>query len=184
MSAGEASVHAREVEANRARDRLAATVNALRDNLRPDQLADEAARGSGLDGWSAASVFDAATKRHPVPTALVAIGISLWAFTLLRRSAKNSGASGMRRSLRETVSALGQSATDVFRERAEQKRREFVGVANSHIESGLSSLADTIEKKLDDVIDVAPVASAARPLISSAIKVLLLGLVESMLAKA
>ena len=184
MIGDDASAQAYETEVNLHRARLRATVDALQTNRHPGNLADEVARGSGLDGWSAASVFDATIKRHPVPTALIAIGVSAWAFTKLRGQAKNGGASGLGRSLRETASSLGQSATNVFRERAETKRREFVGVAKSHIEAGISGLADTIEKKVEDVIDIVPEASGVRPLISSAIKILLLSIVESVLAKA
>ncbi len=90
----------------------------------------------------------------------------------------------MTHSLRETASSLSQSATNVFRERADKKRREFVGIAKTHIESGVAGLADVIEKKVEDVIDIVPEASGIKPLVASAIMVMFSAVVEGMLAKA
>jgi hypothetical protein len=182
--AADDSAQAHELEANRLRARLAATTDQLRTNLRPAHLADEVAKGIGLNDVSAASVVDAVTKKYPMGAALIGIAVSAWAFSKFRKSGANGGASGVMASLRETSNSLGRSATDAFRARAESKRQEFVGVAKSHIEAGVSNLADTIEKKLEGAIDIVPSGSSARPLVESAMKVLLAAALEGLIAKA
>jgi len=172
-----------EMEANRLRGRLAATVDQLQTNLRPARLKEEVARGVGLDDISAAKVFDVAVKRHPIPTAVVAVGLSACAFMLVRNRSK-SGGTRITGALRDAAASLSQSAGDVFRERAAKQRREFVGAAKSHIETGLTGLADTIEKKVEDVIEIVPEASGIRPLVSSAVKLLLSAIAEGMLTRA
>jgi hypothetical protein len=87
----------------------------------------------------------------------------------------------MKSSLQDTAASLAQSAADVFRVRAEAKRLKFVGVAQSHIRTRASKLADTIEKKLEDAIDIVSGGSDAHPLIEAAIQSFLSAAVEGML---
>jgi hypothetical protein len=171
-----------EEDANRIRSRLAATISQLRTNLTPSNLMDEAARGSGLRDATPAGVIDYGARRHPVPTALVGLGIGLVAFSLVRSSfAGGNSAKGF---VRQTAGSLARSAGNVFHERAESRRRAFVGAANLHVKAGASQLSDMIEKSVDDFIGKAPATLALRPLVESAIQMALLAAVEALLPKA
>lgn len=48
-----------------------------------------------------------------------------------------------------------------------------MGAAQTHIEKGAAMLSDTIEQKMEDVIDRVPGGSEVRPLIESTMQVLL-----------
>jgi hypothetical protein len=171
-----------EEDANRIRTRLGATISQLRVNLHPANLIDEAARGSGFRDATPAGVFDYGVRRHPIPTALVGLGVGLFAFSLLRsRSAGGAGAKGF---VSDAAGSLARSATNVFRERADSRRRAFVGAANAHIKAGASQLSDMIENSVDAFIGKIPATPAARPLVESAIQVALLAAVEALLPKA
>jgi hypothetical protein len=171
------------LEADRLRARLNATTDQLRDNLRPTRVKEEVIRAAGLDGLSATSVLHDAASRYPVPSALVGIAVAALAVGAVRRGLRKRD-SGVGGSVRDAISSISNSATEAFRERAEKKRQEFVGMARSQIQAGVSGLADMIETKVEGVIDVVPEASGARPLLASALKVLLLAAVEGVLAKA
>ena len=75
-----------EQEADRTRAELRSTWAQLRENLTPSNLAEEIAQESGLRDITPAAVFDFGARRHPVPTALIGLGIGLFAFALARRS--------------------------------------------------------------------------------------------------
>ena len=74
-----------EAEANRLRAQMGATVEELRLNLRPSNLASEAATRAGIADLSWGGVFDFASKRHPVPAAIIGLGVAFWALAALRR---------------------------------------------------------------------------------------------------
>jgi hypothetical protein len=141
-----------EEDANRIRARLSSTIAQLRINLAPANLVDELVRGSGLPDASPASVLNFAARRHPIPTALIGVGIGLWAYSLARPKSTHGGEAGARGFFGSTGESLARSATNVFRDRAEAKRQEFVAVASSHIKAGATQLSDVIEKSVDDLI--------------------------------
>jgi hypothetical protein len=60
-----------EAEANRLRAQIGVTVDALRSGLTPSNLASEAASRVGIADLSWGGAFDYASKRHPVPTAII-----------------------------------------------------------------------------------------------------------------
>ena len=69
------------------------------------------------------------------------------------------------RAFKELVRSIVQSATKVFRERAEAKRRELVDVAQSQVATVATMLFDEIGKKLENVIDRLPGGINVRRLI-------------------
>ena len=171
-----------EEDADRIRDDLSSTWAQLKANLTPSNLADEIAQESGLRDITPAAVFDFGARRHPVPTALIGLGVGLLAFALARsRSGHRFDGRG---SVRDAAGALARSAKDVFRDRAEAKRQALLSAASSHIRTGATQLSDVIENGLDDLIGAIPAPPAARPLIESAIQMALLMALESLLPKA
>ena len=85
--------------------------------------------------------------------------------------------------LRESSVSLVDTATRVFRERAEIKQREFMDAAQTHFAKGAAMLSDAIEQKLEDVIDRVPGGSEVRPLIESTVQVALATALEALLQR-
>ena len=168
-----------ERDANRIRARLSSTWAQLGANLAPSNLATEIARASGVHEITPAGVFDFGARRRPVPTAVIGLGLGLLAFSLART--KSSNGHEAHGSLRKTAEALGRSATDVFRDRAEAKRQALISVASSQIRAGATQLSDAIEKGVDDVIGEIPATPGVRPFIQSAIQMALLAALEALL---
>ena len=166
-----------EEDANRIRARLGATISQLRTNLEPSCLAEELARGCGMRDVSPASAFDFAARRHPIPTALIGIGIGLWAYSLARSRSTDRG------SIRNTAATLARSAANVVRDRAEAKRQAFVTLADSHIRAGATQLSDAFEKSVEDLIGEFPAAPTARPFIVSAIQMALFATFDALMSK-
>ena len=171
-----------EAEANRLRAQMRATIEELRFNLTPSNLASEAATRAGVADLSWAGVFEYASKRHPVPTAIIGVGIALWTLSAIRKRTRANGAS-LTSPLRETSASLVESATKVLQERAEAKRREFVGVAQAQIATGVARFSDEVERKLENVIDRVPGGTEVRPLIEFAILIALSAALEGLLRK-
>jgi hypothetical protein len=171
-----------EQEADRTRAELRSTWAQLRENLTPSNLAEEIAQESGLRDITPAAVFDFGARRHPVPTALIGLGIGLFAFALARRSRSGDRFDG-RGSVRNAAGALARSAKDVFRDRAEAKRQALMSAASTHVRAGATQLSEAIENGLDDLVGAIPATPAARPLIESAIQMALLMALESLLPK-
>ena len=73
-----------EAEANRLRAQIGVTVGALRSGLTPSNLASEAASRVGIADLSWGGAFDYASKRHPVPTAIIGLGVALWTISAVR----------------------------------------------------------------------------------------------------
>lgn len=171
-----------EQEADRTRADIRSTLAQLRANLTPSHLADEIAQESGLRDVTPAAVFDFGARRHPVPTALIGLGVGLLAFALAR--SRSGDRFDRRGSVRNAAGALARSAKDVFRDRAEAKRQALMSAASSHIRAGATQLSDVIENGLDDLVGAIPATPAARPLIELAIQMALLMVLESLLPKA
>jgi hypothetical protein len=73
-----------EAEANRLRAQIGITIGLLRSSLTPSNIASEAASRAGIADLSWAGAFDYASKRHPVPTAIIGLGIALWTTSAVR----------------------------------------------------------------------------------------------------
>jgi hypothetical protein len=171
-----------EARANRLRADLDSTIGKLRSNLTPSNLASEAASRAGFADVSWSGALDYAGKRHPLPTAVVGLGIALWTLASLR-SRRRGATVGLTSPLTETSSTLVNSATNALRRRAEEKRQEFVGAAQAHVVSGAEKLSDEIEKRVEDIISDVPGGNRAHPLIASAIQIGIAALLEGLLHK-
>ena len=90
---------------------------------------------------------------------------------------------GLKAPMRESSESIVDSATRVLRERAEAKRRQFVGLAQSQAATGASLLSDQIEKGLETYIDRVPGGIQVRPLIESAIQIALAAALEGLLRR-
>jgi hypothetical protein len=172
-----------EAEANRLREQIGVTIGSLRSNLTPSNLASEAASRAGIADLSWAGAFDYASKRHPVPTAIIGLGIALWTMSAVRKRTRGGHVATLTAPLTESSDSILESATRVFRERAEAKRREFVDVAQSQVATGAAMLSDEIEKKLENIIDRVPGGIKVRPLIESSIQVALAAALEGLLRR-
>jgi hypothetical protein len=172
-----------EAEANRLRAQIGARVGALRSEFTPSNLATEAASRVGIADVSWGGAFDYASKRHPVPTAIIGLGLALWTMAAIRNRGRRDHLAIMAEPLRDSSDSIVQSATKVFRERAEAKRREFVDVAQSQVATGATLLSDEIGKKLETYIDRLPGGINVRPLIESSVQVALAAALEGLLRR-
>jgi hypothetical protein len=172
-----------EAEANRLRAQIGARMDALRSELTPSSLASEAASRVGIADVSWGGAFDYASKRHPIPTAIIGLGLALWTMSAVRNRGRGDPAAAVTAPLRESSESIVQSATNVFRARAEAKRREFVDVAQSQVATGATMLSDEIGKKLENVIDRLPGGINVRPLIESSVQVALAAALEGLLRR-
>jgi hypothetical protein len=172
-----------EAEANRLRAQIGARVDALRSELTPSNLASEAASRVGIADVSWGGAFEYASKRHPVPTAIIGLGLALWTMSAVRNRGKRDRLAVVTSPLSESSDSIVQSATRVFRERAEAKRREFVDVAQTQVASGATILSDEIGKKLETYIDRLPGGINVRPLIESSVQVALAAALEGLLRR-
>jgi hypothetical protein len=172
-----------EAEANRLRAQISVTMGALRSGLTPSNLASEAASRVGMADLSWGGAFDYASKRHPVPTAIVGLGLALWTMAAVKNRGRRDPVAIVTAPLRQSSDSIVQSATKVFRERAEAKRREFVDVAQSQVATGATMLSDEIGRKLENVIDRLPGGINVRPLIESSVQVALAAALEGLLRR-
>jgi hypothetical protein len=166
---------------------MGSTIDQLRFNLTPSNLASEAASGAasrvGLADLSWSGALDYAGKRHPVPTAIIGLGIALWTLAALRGQRRRDTIASLSSPLTESSSSLVDSATKVLRQRAEAKRQEFVGSAQAQVVSGAEKLSDEIERQVENIILGVPGGNRAQPLIASAIQIGLAALLENLLHK-
>ena len=154
MTANLATSSEYEAEANRLRAQIGARVDALRSELTPSNLASEAASRVGIADVSWGGAFEYASKRHPVPTAIIGLGLALWTMAAVRNRGRRDRLAVVAGPLRDSSDSIVQSATKVFRERAETKRREFVDVAQSQVATGATLLSDEIGRKLENISTV------------------------------
>lgn len=185
MSVNVQGSSAYEAQAKVLRAELGSTIDQLRFNLAPSNLASEAASEAasrvGLANASWSGAFDLAGKRYPVPTAIIGLGIALWTLAALRGQRRKDAIASLSSPLTESSSSLVDSATKVLRERAEAKRREFVGTAQAQVVSGAEKLSDEIERRIDNAIGGVPGGTQARPLIASAVQIAVAVLLENLL---
>ena len=172
---------AHEAEANRLRAQIGAKIGVLRSNLTLSSIASEAASRVGIADLSWAGAFEYASKRRPVASAIVGLGIALWTMSAARNRARRGVGAALTANIRKSSGSIVESATRVFRERAEAKRRQFVRVAEAQVASGAAMLSDQIENRLEDLIDRVPGGINVRPLIESSIQVVLAAMLEGLL---
>ncbi len=167
-----------ELRADSLRGEIGSTLDRLRVRLRPRNIADEVAERSGVRDLTPSVVFNFAAKEHPVATALVGLGLGLWAFSMLRSSGKPGPGA-----MRQTISTLSQSTQRTFSERAKVKREEFIRAAEEHLTAGAIQLSDAVEKGVGQLISQAPVPPEAKPLMSSAAQIILIAAMETIVGR-
>jgi hypothetical protein len=172
-----------ETQANRLRAEMGATIHQLRLNLTPSNLASEAASRVGVSDLSWSGAFEFAGKRHPIPTAIIGLGLALWTLSAVRGRAKRDTLASLGSPFTESSSSLVDSATNVLRQRAEAKKQEFIGTAQARVISGAERLSDEIERRVENVIVGVPGGSQARPLIASAIQIALAAVLDNLLRR-
>ena len=168
-----------EREADRVRSQIGVTVSRLRTKLTPRNIAGEIAERGGLRDLTPRSFVEFAARRRPVSTVLVGLGLGALAFFALRSSEKSGPGA-----LRETLGALTQSARNSFQTHAAAKREEFVRVAEAQLSASAEHLSDAVDKGVGELVSRVPAPPEARPLIESALQVLLIAALETILAKA
>lgn len=171
-----------EAEANRLRGEIGATIGALRTSLTPSNLVSEAAARAGVADVSWAGAFDYASKRHPIPTAVIGLGLALLTISAIRKRSTRGNVAALTTGLRETSDSIFESASQAFRERAEIKRKEFLDVARTQVATGAAMLSDEIEKGLEGVMGRAPGGPKVRSLIESSIQLALAAALEGLFA--
>ena len=116
-----------ETEANRLRAQIAAKIDALNERLTPSNIASEVASQVGIADVSWSSGLAYASKRHPLPTAIIGLGVGIWAFSALRpRSGRESVralAAPARRSAEAIVNSRGKGAPPTRRGETASVRR-------------------------------------------------------------
>ena len=173
-----------EAEANRLRMQIDETVDALRFRLTPSNLASETASRAGIADLSWRGAFDFASRRHPIPTAVIALGVALWTMSALRKRKGHGSLAALAAPMKD--SSHFDSSTrrpECFGSEPRRSEEEFVGVAQSQVARGAAMLSDEIERTLGDVIDRAPGGMNARPMIEAAIQVALASVLEGLLRR-
>jgi hypothetical protein len=183
MNAFVSRPEALEEEANRRRARLAATAARLRDNLQPTKLVDEFSRGSGLQDMTPAKAFDFAARRHPFLLVAAGLGAGLLAAFALRAGKSNRDEPREDASVRGHLNAIAGSAADVLRQRLNAKRDALLDRAKVQVAEGASQLSDVIEKGVDDLMSEIPAPELVRPVVESAIQMLMLAALDMMVSK-
>jgi hypothetical protein len=182
-----------EADADRLRAQLGVTIDRLRHQLAPSQLAEEWAESSGLKDMTPSKFLDLAARRHPLPTILAGAGLGFLAYAATRRRHRGNGALDLapssqangssRGGLKQIAGSLADTATKAFRDRAQAKRDEVVDAAKSHVASAAHQLSDATQKTLDDLLVKASIPAEARPILSTTVQLLLVAGIESVLGK-
>jgi hypothetical protein len=174
-----------ETEANRARERLASTIDELRLNLRPKHLAREWARSSGLGDMTAGDTLERAYRRHPVALALCGVGAGFLAYTAARRTASASPQSRQpfATSLGEIFGRLADSVTSVIHERAKQNSERLLKVAQTHVASTTDHMSAAVERGVEEWLAKIPGPPAAQPLVAAAAQLLIAAALQAALRK-
>jgi len=165
-----------EAQANRVRGQVGDTLDALRSRLTPRNLIDEMADRSGVREITPSSMFDFAVGRHPMITAAAGVGVGLCAFLAFRSS--SASGPGI---IRQTIGDLSQSTKKSLKSRVEAKRGEFMRAAETHLSAGVEQLSDAVEKGVGELVSRSPAPNEAKPLIESAIQIILIAAFESLL---
>lgn len=173
-----------EAEADRARERLNATVDELLLNLRPKSLASEWMQSSGLNEMTAGETIEAAYRRHPVAIALFGLGLGLLAALGTRRAvSRTGGGQSFTRSMGESFADLGDTVTGIIRERARQNSDRLLKIAEREVAATTERVADAVEHSLEGWLAKIPAPPAAQPLLTSGAQLLLATALQAILRK-
>ncbi|MBV8765102.1 MAG: DUF3618 domain-containing protein [Hyphomicrobiales bacterium] len=174
-----------EVEADRARERLNATVDELLLNLRPKSLASEWMQGSGLNDKTAGETIELAYRRHPLAITLFGLGLGLLAAVGTKRAvASRSGAGqSFSHSFGRSFAELGDTVTDVVRERAREHSERLLKIAEKEVAATTERVADAVEHSLGAWLTKIPAPKAAQPLLTSGAQLLFAAALQAILRK-
>jgi hypothetical protein len=174
-----------EAEADRARERLNATVDELLLNLRPKSLASEWMESSGLNEMTAGETIEAAYRRHPVAITLFGLGLGLLAALGTRRavSSRTGGGRSFTRSMGESFADLGDTVTGIVRERARQNSDRLLKIVEKEVATTTERMADAVEHSLEGWLAKTPAPPAAQPLLTSGAQLLLATALQAILRK-
>jgi hypothetical protein len=144
-----------EREADASRERLAATLGDLRENLSPPHLIDEIfERVSGPKGSSVVKSVESVIRDHPLPMMLLGIGSAMWLGSGWRKAMAVSsapmaamgvptGGLGGTRPPPPSEQPQGQGATETLKE-------NFASVGQSIADSAYQVLRSHAAAKLDE----------------------------------
>jgi hypothetical protein len=173
-----------ELEANRARERLGSTIDALLGNLRPKRLVSEWARGSGLDDVASAKTLEFAYRHHPVATTLCGVGLGFLAYVATRHAVASSPQKRpIGRGIADVFGRLTESAASVVRERSHQNSERLLKLAETKVASTTHEVSAAVERSVEQWLANLPGPPAARPLLAAAAQILMAAVVESALRK-
>jgi hypothetical protein len=174
-----------EAEADRARERLNATVDELLVNLRPKSLASEWMQGSGLNETTAGETIELAYRRHPVAITLFGLGLGLLAVVGTRRavSSRAGGSRSVSQSIGQSFADLGDTVTGIIRERARQNSERLLKIAEREVATTTERMADAVEHSLEGWLAKIPAPPAAQPLLTSGAQLLLAAALQAILRK-
>ncbi|MBV8961890.1 MAG: DUF3618 domain-containing protein [Hyphomicrobiales bacterium] len=174
-----------EAEADRARQRLNATVDELLQNLRPKSLASEWAQNTGLNRLTAGDTIEFAYRRHPVALTLAGLGIGLLAYASTRRRASPSpqNRQSFTQSIGESFAELGDTITNIIRERARQNSERLLRIAEKEVAATTERVTDAVEQSLEGWMAKIPGPPAAQPLLTSSAQLLLAAALQAILRK-
>ena len=167
-----------EMRANWLRRQIVTGVEQLADNLKPGHIYQEVLEGSGIDKLTMSGAVDAAARRHPIPTVLGGLAFGFLTYSVVERRDRPSQREGLKTAVAGTVSSLMDSATSVFRRRADEKKRILLDFAHSSLASGAASIADRIEQTIGDAAEVVPGGKELKPLLVSGLQILLSALLD------
>ena len=174
-----------EAEADRARERLNATVDELLLNLRPKSLASEWMQGSGVSERTAGETIELAYRRHPVAITLFGLGLGFLAVVGTRRAVASRAGAGasVTQSIGQSFAELGDTVTDIVRERARQNSERLLKIAEREVAATTERMADAVEHSLEGWLAKIPAPAAAQPLVTSGAQLLLAAALQAILRK-
>jgi hypothetical protein len=161
-----------------ARANLAATIRGLRTSLKPRNLIEEIARGSGLGDGRAINRVGHALERRPLAILLLAGGVGLWIYSQSRLS---SARVENRASLRAAIGSLVNSGTNAFRKRARARSDEVLATAQDFIAGGAARLFDTVQDEVGGLIEEMPASAGSRLLVECAVQLAMMAALEALL---
>jgi hypothetical protein len=192
-----------ERDTDEAREKLAATLAQLRENLLPHNLVDEAVeRVAGPQGSAITGGLEAVIRRYPLPMMLLGMGTAMWLSSAWQRrgsealpstsaspsepaAAPNeslgplyaetppSAGTSLKESIAEIGRSVADSAYEALRARATAKIDAYTKTATGSIEAATNEMLDSVEETLDRTVANLASVLRARPVTFSLIALIL-----------
>lgn len=176
-----------EREATAARERLATTLDQLRENLAPGRLVDEVLEHVGATGGT--SLFrrvESGIRSYPLPSMLVGIGSALfmgsnWTKKPPRAASSSADQASLHlgdfdsKSMRDNVASVGHSITDTayhtLKLRAAEKLEKVTRAATAGMGAASDHVIGVAEQAIDRVVGKVSAKVEERPLAFSVIAI-------------